>query len=470
MKAWKKYWVWPVAILLMGMFWWMRFSDIRTSFFFFNDMGRDSLVLWDWKATGKPPLLGPQASAMPMNQSAVYYYMLYPLFLMFGGATVSALYTNALLYIVCFVAGLVLLKNHNKLRVALLVSFFLATIHPQYIIQNRFVWNPSFIPPLLSVSFISLYLLTEKFNLRRLMVFSISMALAVAIHFPAGPFMLAAMTYMALFWKKNRVYSILVLIGFLIFFNLPSLVFEARHDLLITKSLFSHQWIGTQQFTIVQNIDRLANFTFSLENKTIDLFLLVTVLIYGIFVFIKKPKEFEGMLGFLFVFSFLVTIASKMAFHSHYIFGFTTLIFLLISGLPKNFKWMVIVVFVLVYLNPNVTKQYFVTAPRTVEQMEQCFAKVCGEIKDPIFVSTQAGFHSFHNGPEHRFLMKKAGCNVKYVEDPSQIANLMAVVLDDSNYVQGATNYNELTLFGKSKEIKRFTCQDNFGVVILERD
>ena len=59
---------------------------------------------------------------------------------------------------------------------------------------------------------------------------------------------------------------------------------------------------------------------------------------------------------------------------------------------------------------------------------------------------------------------------MKYVEDPSQIANLMAVVLDDSNYVQGATNYNELTLFGKSKEIKRFTCQDNFGVVILERD
>jgi len=66
-------------------------------------------------------------------------------------------------------------------------------------------------------------------------------------------------------------------------------------------------------------------------------------------------------------------------------------------------------------------------------------------------------------------MMKQAGCQVKYIETDPTSASLMAVVLDSSTFELGKTAYNELTMFGKAQEIKRYNCQENFQVVILEK-
>ena len=469
MQIWKKYWVWIVAVFLIGFFWWTRFYNIRTAFFFYGDQGRDMLVLWDWKTTGKPPLLGPQTGAIPMNQSAIYFYILYPLFLVFGASPVSSVYTIALFYIGCLAIGLYLLRGRKELQSVTLIIFFLSIIHPQYIIQTRYVWNPSFLPPLLSVAFINLFLLTEKFGFRKLFIFSISMALAVSLHFPAGAFLIASVLYICIFWKKFRVATIFSLIGFLILFNLPTLVFEARHGFLITKNLLGQEWIGTQQFTVVENIRRMAIFVFSTKIYVLDYLLLFSTLVYGTYKFWKEPRKLGGIVGFLFISSFVITFASKMAFHTHYIFGFTTLLFMLIATSRSFAKWIIVFILGIIYLNPTQILNNYVPANRTMGQMKSCFQRVCADFKEPIFVSVQADFHPYHNGPEHRFMMKQAGCDVKYIEETSQRAELMAVVLENSDFIAGQTGYNELTMFGKATEIKRYNCQANFGVVILNK-
>src|SRR3989339_823435 len=345
MKAWKNYWVWIVAVFLVGLFWWLRFNNIGTSLFYFNDMGRDLLVLQDWMETGKPPLLGPQTSSLPINQSAIYFYLLMPGFLLFNGSPMALLYTNAFIYISFFLGGLWFLRGNKKMQMALLGFFLLVTISPQYIIQSRFVWNPSFTTPLLATALISFYLLTQKFSQKLMIVFVATLAIAISFSYSMAP-----------------------------------------------------------------------------------------------------------------------------AFIGIYIFGFTTLLFLCIASLPRWPKILVLLVLSSFYLTPSRLSAYFKPAIRTYEQMTQCFDTVCKEIKEPIFESVQAGFHPYHNGPEHRVMMKQAGCQVKYIENEPSSASLMAVVLDNSTFELGKTSYKELTLFGKAKEIKRYNCQENFQVVVLEKD
>lgn len=54
-----KYLKFLIPITLISLFIILSFYNIKDSYFFFNDVGRDMLVLHDWQLSGKPPLLGP---------------------------------------------------------------------------------------------------------------------------------------------------------------------------------------------------------------------------------------------------------------------------------------------------------------------------------------------------------------------------------------------------------------------------
>ena len=86
-----------------------------------------------------------------------------------------------------------------------------------------------------------------------------------------------------------------------------------------------------------------------------------------------------------------------------------------------------------------------------------------------MYVSVQAGFHSFHAGQEHRFLMRRNGCMVPTLDEEPTAANLHAVVADFSTYDHNKTAYNELTQFGPSTVAREYMCSDNFKVYILQR-
>ena len=100
------------AFALTLLFLWTRFYKIETSFNFISDIGRDFLALWQWKQTGKPPLLGPQTSALPFNQSAIYYYFLMPFYLISGQSIFSTLIANAFLYISFLILALYFFRNN----------------------------------------------------------------------------------------------------------------------------------------------------------------------------------------------------------------------------------------------------------------------------------------------------------------------------------------------------------------------
>src|SRR5690606_16106993 len=110
--------------------------------------------------------------------------------------------------------------------------FFFTTIHPQFIVQNRFVWNPTFIGPLWFLSFFAYLKLKERFSKLDLVIFTLTIALATSLNFSIAPLTIAFML-LALFdfWPKLNFIKIYIgsIFAFL-FWNIPTLVFELRHN------------------------------------------------------------------------------------------------------------------------------------------------------------------------------------------------------------------------------------------------
>lgn len=460
-----------VIVIFAGIFMFLRIYKINDSLLFSNDMGRDMKVMQQWYETGKPPLLGPQTSVMPFNQSAVYFYLLFPGFLLSGGNPISSVYTLTVLYLCFLLASYYFLHKDKKLFTIVLIAFLLLSIHPQYIIQGRFVWNPSFVTPLIITAVISFYKLLESFAIKKLIAFSVSIALAVSMSYSVTPLLIA---FMVLWIIASRQYFFKYFIALFISFfiiNSPTVLFELRHKFLLTLSLFSKNTTHTENISLYSRYLELSRLTFPTDSQNLSLFLSIFTLLSCLFLTIKHFKNRTSLsyiVATLYLLNTIITFMTPFPIHSHYIFGFTSLFFILVGVIPKICSILIITIFSIYYLQPTRIEGYFKPAPRTYQEMSDCYLAYCNTLKEQTFVSLQSGLVPFHNGPEHRYLLKKEGCNVKDIEKESDVAKYMTVIVESSTFDTKVTYY-ELDLFGKHQEISRHNCQSNLQVVTLKK-
>ncbi len=425
--------------LVILFFLFLRLYRINSSFFYFNDMGRDSLVLYQWQQTGKPPLLGPQNSALPFNQSPIYFYLLYPIFLITNGSPLSAIYTNLLLYLFTFTILFISFRKSPHFW-ATIFTILVISVHPQQVIQSRFVWNPSFVSAFL---LLGLWALVEE----RIKLATICLSLAIACSFSVLPTIIA-LTIGILFCKRKIfVRFLLNMFLFTLIFHFPIILFELRHHFQLTKSVFLR---GTEMqigFSYVQQINKINQYVFLNQNIFWFTSMLFITLLVGIFYY--KTKNKNGLFFFIiFTINLISTTILPINFQSHYIFGLLVTFIFLLSFLPKPIFIILLTPFLLKSVNPNQILSYFSPAPRTYEQLMACFQNYCQTNKTPTFVSVQSEYHPFHNGPEHRYLLQKSGCIVYNIEDDSNKTNQMTVVVDGGQFSPEKTSYNELTTFG----------------------
>jgi len=456
-----------IVIAQITLFLFLRYYKISESLFFFNDIGRDYLVLQNWHDTGKPPLLGPQNSAMPFNQSALYFYLLYPFFLITNQSPLSSLHSLSLFYLASFLFGLFVLRHHPKMQKVLLVSFFLVTIHPQYIIQGRYVWNPSFATPPIICAIISLFLYLEHKKNNLLILLSLSIALAVSFTYSVIPFCLAIclLAFLSTTKKTKFLLSLAVSLGI---FNLPTLAFEIRHKFTLTRALFTVTAPTQTNLSATEKLVSLSTHLFGLPSI---LPILVIVLIF-IFLFFRKnypPDPTSKIIPAAFLLTLFFNLLLPFAIQSHYIFAYTSLLFVFISLSPATTLILSTLLLSVFCLHPNRLGGYFQKAPRTYRQMLSCFSQLCLHEKQPLFVAVQSAYHPYHYGPEHRYLLKNAGCQVINIENSPNDANHMALIVDGGEYDPQNTRFYELDLFGPSIVHKTYPCLDNFKALILAR-
>jgi len=458
-------------ILLLFIFSFSRLYHLTSSLFFFNDWGRDMLVLLKWQQSGLPPLLGPLTSALPFNQSAVYFYLLYPGFLLFAGHPISSVFTLIIFYLITLAFLFFFLKQHPKLTTSLLITCYLVAIHPQFITQNRFVWNPSFIPPLIFISVYSFYQLQKKYSLFSLWVFSLSISLATSLSYSAAPLLISFLIYWLIYSRKFLKQYLLSLFSGFFIFNLPTFTFEIRHSFFLTKQLFYQSPANQYNNDFISRLNSIISNLFFTNNQQLNQFLFLILLLI-ILIALFKLRHRRGLL-FYFSSLFLITLSTSLllplTFHYQYIFPLLCLSFLIIATLPKLLLLPILLLFSSIYLNPSRLKNYFQPAQRTYAQMDQCAKDFCQNFKEPIFISTQASFHTFHNGPEHRYLLRKNNCTVKDIETENGQAQYMAVIIDDSSF-SPQTTYYELELFGKFMDRETIDCLPNFKIKVLKRN
>ena len=452
----------------------LRIYTLDTSLLFFNDIGRDYWVLYTWQQTHKPPLLGPQTSALPYNQSAVYFYMLLPFFVLTGQSPYASVITICVYSLAGF-GLLYYLTQHQKIfHIPILSSLLLISIHPQIIIQNRFVWNPSFLPITLLIAVVAWLLLLESWKLKYLVIFALSITLAVSLNYSAGPALIAFGVISALLLKsKTKVLQLIVALGgALFFFNFPTIVFEIRHKFLLTNLLLHGEKLPQTATGWLEKAEKLFSFSFT----NVSLLLLIAMGLYLVIIicfhFVSKKPVFVSLVRpsvLLFITTIAITLLVPISIQAHYIFAVLTIGIFTISLLRPRLLIPLLLLCVIAWLQPNQAKSYFAPVYRTFGQSLACAQQICSMIDKPTYVSVQSDLHPYHNGMEWKYMLARSGCNVKELDTQFDQADLMVVVVDHSQYEHGKTTYNELTQFGPSTQLFTTTCSEYLWATIIQR-
>ncbi len=474
----KKGWI-LIAGAIAVLFIVLRFYNLNNSLYFHGDFGRDYLVLINWQKSLKPPLLGPQTSALPYNQSAVYFYLLMPLFLLTKQSILSSTLTLSIFYLGLFIFGLWYFRENSKLRFSLLALGFLIAINPAFVSQSRLVWNPSFVAPLVATSFYALLTLKDKFNYKRLAVFALSISLAISLSYSIVPTFLAFLSVALLLLKDFRNWLKLTLASLLglFFWFLPMWAFELKHHFFLTKLLVFGEKLTQGDLSLVSKFhDILKHTDLNFSFWWIFLFGLIIIL-FWVLKFRKKQSHSLEKLYLLtalstLVINLLIIFIAPIGVASHYIFGVLTLFLILISLLPRNLSLVATIFLALIWLQPKNLNQYFQPAVRSYEQSLQCAKLICNQVREPLFVSEQSSHHVYHNAIAWKYLLTLSGCKVKNLDTEIDQANIMAVVLEDSDFQLGKTAYNELTQFGPAQVEKKIVCSmknPQLEVILLKK-
>ncbi len=451
----------------------LRLYKLDSSLEFFNDLGRDFLVMYDWQSTGKPPLLGPQTSVLAFNQSAWYFYLLYPFYILFNQSLFSTTYAMVFYALTCFSLTFIVIRKYaRELTTPFLSFFFLSAIHPVLITQQRFVWNPSFVLPTLTIALFGVLVLIRQWKSWLVWLIAACISFAISMSYSTVPALIGFFLAFLVLWKKRALLFVAAFAITLFFWNIPTVIFELRHNFSLTNIALSRGQMPQTRADFPSKLRAYGVYLFSADtaqtaSKIMGMLILVLLLTR-----VTKPfprsKDFNVVI-LIFLGTFFTTLISPFDIQPHYIFPILTLLFGCIVFLPRPIPGFLVLSAALYWLHPQQVLGYTKPALRTVKQIEQCAQKVCAQEKQPMFVSEQAGFHVFHTGPEYRYVFKKHGCLVQSLETSPDSASHMAVVVDNSTYEHGKTAYNELTIFGPSDVQREYTCDGNIQVIMVQK-
>lgn len=440
-------------------------------------MGRDFVVLLNWAETGKPPLLGPQTSVLSYNQTAWYFYLLFPFFYATHYWAFSSTLTLSVVALSIFAYLAYCVRKDSQLYFTLCFCMILFSVQPQVVLQNRFIWNPSFLPYFLLLTLLALRKLQQKFSWKWLFLFWFGLAFAVGFSYSAVP-LAALLTVYLIFTHYKKWWQIILGAGISAgVILLPMIAFELRYSFALTK-LFINGQTTPQTAITLQHKTRLLHELVLPGFTTILLSLLVLLAVVSGYILYNNWSEEKQQIKQLLKFFtlFIVLLGSiyllPINLEKHYIFPLLTLGFFTLSLLPRKIALVWAVFLTLCWIQPKGSFQTptFQTAIRSVQVLEQCYQQFCAAYSSRAYVSMESGILSgYHNAPEHQFFLRKAGCKILDIETSQDQADRMLVIEDSSTFTAGKTGYRELSLFGPYTVGKKQKCSDAVAIQEIVR-
>lgn len=312
-----------LAILISAFF--IRIYRVSDLMGFYYDQGRDGLVIWDLWHDHKPFLIGPITGLKGIFLGPFYYYLIAPFYLIGGGnpafPAIFLSFTTVLAILMLYFLGA---KMHS--RFTGLLAAFIGAFSYNIFTLSRWLSNPT---PMLLLSTILLWCYWEIISgeKKKTSWFWVGAVLTtgISLHFESA----SAVFYLPIFlvfsiwqWKKiPPIKYILFSAAMFIATLLPQIIFDLRHDNILSKNFFDLIF-GEKAFRGISGFilnERLKYFWGAYSGK---LFLyhgtapivFSTLSLAAYFAFYKK---FRNQL-ILFIIFFLVPVVGYIFFQGNY--------------------------------------------------------------------------------------------------------------------------------------------------------
>lgn len=376
----------------------LRFPRVMDSSFAFTyDVGRDMLAVRNIVTHFDLPLIGPTTGFPGLFYGPWWYYSLIPAFVIGGGNPQAVAMFIALTGLVTVILGYIVGKRLISVSFGLLVASLLG-FSSAMVSSTTQIWNPNLAPVLLALLLLILLGVVKTHSQKKLIYDRKTILALVVLGFLTGLSIDAEVLYgvllavslflfLLLFIFRKALFSyVFVLIGLILAFS-PRILFELRHDFIMTRTISNNLQSGmsspdqisffTHASSAVFELKNLWDWTLALNNHLLGSFLLVlTILVIG-----KKyssyPQPLKRFIQFISL-TLIVFLVGLMFFFGavwgHYLVGLPVLYIVLFSiclytltfsGKLSKFFMGVILLFLFLQLQPaQILSKY--TEPRYI--------------------------------------------------------------------------------------------------------
>ncbi len=226
-----------VAIYLVGLY--PRLSGLDGGFAFTFDQGRDFLTLSKIVNEHKLQLIGPPTGPIDgVFHGVWWFWFLAPFFYLVKGnpeqlVTIYNISSTLIIFLFFYIC------NTIKNRVCGIIGAFFIAISPTFIRYSSQIWHPNIVPIAMLGLFLTVLLYLKKCS--PFFMIGILLGVIFEFHIGFGTFFVPAFL-IALLLSGIRPTSkeIALGIGGFIFWAIPRLIFDMRHDFLQLKSVVNY--------------------------------------------------------------------------------------------------------------------------------------------------------------------------------------------------------------------------------------
>ncbi|KKP67817.1 MAG: hypothetical protein UR68_C0018G0012 [Candidatus Roizmanbacteria bacterium GW2011_GWA2_35_19] len=395
-----------ILVLLSGIF--LRFFRFEGFVTFLGDQGRDAIVIKRILSFEHFPAIGAPTSVGQVYLGPFYYYFIAPWLLIFRNNPLGPAFGVALFSCLYLLINYLILKKIFDKKTAI-ISTILLSFSTVLIDLSRFSWNPNLMP---LFSLLTVYFLLKSINTNKIIYYLLMgsfLSFSIQLHYLAlfliPPIGIYGISQLLVAYKKSRNQLLTVIKGLLfsifsfVFFSIPLIVFDLRHNFLNTNNfinLFKQSQSGSNKLSNLIDTYLYLNkhvFNFSPNYPIITIVLALTFVGFLILLFQKK-SNIKVFLGFFLglIFGFMFYGGQK---HPHY-FGVIYPFYFIIVGYfiaylnSLKFGKILIAIFLITYIFLNSKGYGFLanTGDRQIERSTKIARIIYDNVKKEKFTVT----------------------------------------------------------------------------------
>jgi hypothetical protein len=360
-----------IFIILTGLNLYLLTTYVRLNdIFFISDIARDMYLLDEIREKALI-LIGPRSSVPGLFHGPLWAYLTYPGFILGNGNPVAVGWYWIFLIILFLISNFFITRKLFGLAAAYAYTLVVSTY---FIFHAHELFNPYgalFFIPLFYYLFIR-YIETGrvKFLIWHFFVAGLLIQFQMAV---GAPF--AILSFIAAFFLALRSKKPLHLLSFgIILIPLSTFVlFDLRHDFLLTKNVLRHLSSSDHASFLSVFIDRLRNISGGVEfiigrDFRYQMFFTGFTVIFSL-IQIKNKVNRTAYLVFLYFFIgfFILSMINRYNLLTFYIFPIYSLVFLAFSSFASSRYRYIFLIFFLVFYSLNLGKAFEFTANAPAE-------------------------------------------------------------------------------------------------------